>query len=115
MNPGTSDNSRVGVAAVIGGLVLLAAIALGLIANAVNNGGPPTPCLTCTPRPIHATATPVYPTEVPTFPAPVPSQEVTAQPTVEPPTEVPTVPAPVPTDVPTAQPTAPEPVPTKGP
>ncbi len=114
MNPGTSDNSRLGVAAVVGGLVLLAAIALGLIANAVNNSGPPTPskptpthgpCATCIATPL---PTKPLPTQVPTFPAPVPSEEPTQAPTA-----VPTVPAPIPTDLPTAQPTAPEPVPTK--
>jgi hypothetical protein len=90
--------------------VLLAAIALGLIANAVNNSGAPTPakptpthgpCATCVATPL---PTRVLPTQVPTFPAPVPSEE---------PSAVPTLPAPIPTDLPTAQPTAPEPVPTQ--
>ncbi len=104
------DDSRRGVALVIGGLVLLIALAIAGTASLVQNNGNPTPskptpthgpCATCVATPL---PTKVLPTQVPTFPAPVPSEIATAPPTK---------PKPVPTDVPTEQPTAPEPVPTQ--
>ena len=108
---GYSDNSRKGVALVIGGLVLLIALAIAGTASLVNNGGNPTPskptpthgpCATCIATPLPTATKPAPPTEVPTVPAPLPSEQ-------------PTLPAPAPTGVPTAEATAPEPVPTTGP
>ncbi len=119
-----NDDSRVGVAALIGGMVLLVAVLLGLVAHAVSNSGAPTPAK---PTPTHGPCATCIATPLPTrlLPTEVPTVEGTAVPPIDtevPPvaTEVPTIeppvstePPPLPTDLPTAQPTAPEPVPTQ--
>lgn len=125
-----SDNSKVGVGLVIGGLVLLIALAAALVSGVFTNNAPlpigkPTPTaspctsVTCRPTPTVPKSTPAPGTTV----APRP----TATEAVKPPTEVPTAPPPVPSEQPTAPepavtatvpvatavPTAPQPVPTQ--